>query len=911
MKIDFEAGMIGAILILPQAVALAALAGMPPEYGIYSSIIPVIISALWGSSWHTVSGPNTALSVLIMVSVAPLAVIGSDIYIGYVLALTLMAGIIQLSIGVFKMGAVLDYISQTVISGIIFAVALIMLISSMTSFLGIETITGGSFFNRIMGLFNHLSELEINSTVIGIISLVAGLISRLFWRRYAQIVTVVSGTAAYLLALQFLPENASHIDRLGTMPIELLPFSFPAIGEEHWDAMKALLPSALSIAFLGLMQSSVISRSIAVKTGQQIDINQEAIGVGLANVVSPFISSFAGSGSFNRSAANYECGAKTPVASVIASILLALMVIFGSDLLAWLPQPAIAALLILVGLAMINFKEYKNILRSKHEALVFLITLFSALTFGLNAGVLIGVTSALIIYLWLASTPNITFESSSARDGQNIITVTIDGGLFFGSVNYIQRKLAANTHSKMKNTILLLNTDHLTYLDVPGASMLTTEALNWKDAGGSCYIQIKRKNISKALDLAEFSSVVGEKYLIYQHLPHPMKDILYPLRFTQNKDTRQAQDDDAAKAYENCDISALLKRLRLTRLFSGLSEKQLGGLLEDSEVLFAPEGDIIVRERDKLHDHLILIAGKLEAQRTWTTEEGAEKSYTWILQPGKTDGGFAFLGAATRQVRVRALTDIRYIKVDADKVDAVLGWVQHVAPEIGGDETLLERMELVMNVSAFATLPLENVTKALKQFQQRDVQASETIIQQGEAGDAYYLIENGQAKVIRTDPFTDETETVATLSAGDAFGEEALLQEGFRNATVEMTTPGKLLVLQKVDFDELVEPQMAAEIDAETALAQLGDEETLLIDCRYDMEYEESRIPGAIHIPLDRLRWDIHKLDSHKNYIVYCRSGSRSLAAAFLLSERHINVKSLKGGISNWPHEIDASHVDT
>jgi SulP family sulfate permease len=907
---DFEAGVIGAILILPQAIALAALAGMPPEYGIYTSIIPVMIAALWGSSWHTVSGPNTAICVLIVLSVSPLAAVGSSEYIGYVLSLSLMAGLIQLAIGMFGGGAILDYISQTVISAIIFAVGLIILVSSATGLLGINADTEGAFFWKVTSLLTHLSEFNGNAAMIGGISVITGLVARFFLRRYALVMAILAGTTVYLIVSKLSPENASTINRLGSMPISLLPFSFPELGETHWPALQTLLPSAASVAFLGLMQTVVISRAIAAKTGQQIDVNQEAVGQGLANVAAPFLSCFAGSGSFNRSAANYDAGAKTPVAALVASVALAIMVFFGSDLLAWLPSPAIAAVLILVGLSMIDIREYLHILRSRHETVVFLITMVCALTFGLNTGVLAGVLAALVIYIWLASKPNISFEEGTARDGHPMTTVTIDGGLFFGSVNYVQRQLVDHTHHNMHDAILLLNTEHMTYLDVPGAAMIANEALHWKKAGGNCYVFINRKNISRALDMAGFSDIVGPDALIYQNLPHPMKDILYPLRITQDHDARRA-NTGLQQMLRACDINALVKRLRLTRLLGGLSEKQLATLVQGSKIHFAAAGDILAKETGQINEHHILIAGKLEAQRTWTTPEGTEKSYTWVLEPANNDGAFAFLGAATHQVRVRALTDVRYIKIDADKVDACLGWVQHVATEIGNDPILHARMELVMNVSAFSQLPLENVTTALKRFSTHNVQAGETIVSQGDEGGAYYVMEDGQAKVIRTDPFTDETETIATLGEGDAFGEEALLQCGFRNATVEMITPGKLLVLQKTDFDELIEPQMAAEIEAEQAQSQLRGGKAMLIDCRYDMEYEESRIPGAIHIPLDRMRWDVHKLNANDDYIVYCRSGRRSLAAAFLLRERNINATSLIDGIKGWPYEVDASPLET
>lgn len=309
-----------------------------------------------------------------------------------------------------------------------------------------------------------------------------------------------------------------------------------------------------------------------------------------------------------------------------------------------------------------------------------------------------------------------------------------------------------------------------------------------------------------------------------------------------------------------------------------------------------------------MHDHIILIEGKLEAQRTWSVEGGNDQSYTWTIEPKKNDDSFAFLGAANN-IRARALTDIRYIKINADSIDMLLGWSQHFAEDIKKDPELKRRMDLVKQISIFHEVPLENAREIFRRMYSKTVQAGETVITEREEGDCYYLIDSGEARVMRTDPFTDETSCVAELGPGDAFGEEALLQDANRNATVTMTTPGTLLVLDKDDFDELIKSNLVEEVSADQALEMTTQGSARWLDCRYDMEYEESRIPGAPLIPLDRLRWDVHQLDPEATYVVYCRSGRRSKAGAFLLRERNIKAVSMTGGIRDWPYEIDVSPI--
>jgi len=210
----------------------------------------------------------------------------------------------------------------------------------------------------------------------------------------------------------------------------------------------------------------------------------------------------------------------------------------------------------------------------------------------------------------------------------------------------------------------------------------------------------------------------------------------------------------------------------------------------------------------------------------------------------------------------------------------------------------------MQKVVATHHFPLEVIEKIVKELTPQEVDAGEVVINETDKGENFYFIEEGEAEVIRTDPFTDEKAVVAQLSEGDCFGEEALIQDGFRNATIRMLTPGLLQVLGQEAFLEHVKKELVKEVSAEKAYQTLQAKEAELLDCRYDMEYEDCRIENSILIPLHELRERIHELDSSKNYLVYCRSGRRSKAAAYLLQERNIEAISITGGIKDWPYEI-------
>ncbi len=357
-------------------------------------------------------------------------------------------------------------------------------------------------------------------------------------------------------------------------------------------------------------------------------------------------------------------------------------------------------------------------------------------------------------------------------------------------------------------------------------------------------------------------------------------------------------------------MELLAKHLRTSGYLGPLSTEQLIRLLKQSEMISAGAGEIILKEDDIMRNHLLLLDGRLEAQRVWSVPGSNDRSFTWVLDPVESKAKFVFLGASSR-VRARAISDICYLQINADTVDELVGWSQQFSDELDSTPELKRRMELIKQVKIFHHVPLENVLTAFKNMIPIDVQAGQIIINQGDEGDSYYLIDSGEAEVIRTDPLTDESASVATIGPGEAFGEEALLQGGYRNATIKMITPGVLLMLNKTSFDELLKPSVVKEINPEQALEMVNVGKARWLDCRYDMEYEESRIPGTLFVPLDQLRSNLQSLDPDETYIIYCRSGRRSKAAAFLLRERHLNALSLAGGIKGWPYEVDASPLES
>ena len=645
----------------------------------------------------------------------------------------------------------------------------------------------------------------------------------------------------------------------------------------QWD-------NALAIAFLGLMQTVIISRSIAYKSGQTIITNREIIGQGLANSIAPFISAFAGSGSFNRSATNYQAGAKTPIAGIFGVVFLFLIVLLGHSFLSLIPKAVISATLFLVGVGLLDIPQIREIWVSSAERWIFIITFVSSIILGLNVGVLVGIFSSLIVYLWHTSQPNIDVAEYLSRNGKLVKSLSIDGNLFFGSLPVIEKAISK---TNAKNSILLIKTDHITYLDIPAARMILKILEDSISQNREVYVYISRDPVLQMLQSAGLSEIIKNELLIFKDKNHSMKSILFPFQ-TARSDTMT----------EITDLNVLTEQIRKTMLMNSFSDESVDLLLKNNPPRYAAAGEIIIRQDEDMNDHFILIDGEIEVQRTWSVADGNDKSHTWTLSPQNEIP--ATLAAASNGIRVRALSDLQYVLLDAVTMDSLLGWInQESLPK--QESGVFKLMQRIVTTHHF---PKETLEKIVSELKTQKVEEGQVIIREREKGESYYFIEEGEAEVIRSDPFTDEIAVVAHLEEGDCFGEEALIQDGYRNATVKMLSPGRLQVLNKNAFEDHVQPGLIKEINAEEAYKKLESNEVELLDCRYDMEYEDSRIPNATLIPLHELRDRVHELDSAKSYLVYCRSGKRSKAAAYLLQERNINGVSISGGIKDWPYEV-------
>ena len=521
LRADFVAGLTGAVIVLPQGVAFAIIAGLPPIYGLYTAMVPPIIAALFGSSRHLISGPTTAISIVVFATVSKFAEPGSPQFIQMALTLTFLAGVYQLALGVARMGALVNFISHSVVVGFTAGAAVLIVTTQVKHLFGLNIGAGESFLHTWQNLVRHLAELNPYATVIAAVTL-ATVIGLMIYRPKWPGLLIAMGVGGVLAAL--VNPAAHDVKLIGELPASLPPLSLPDLS---LGAIKALGSGALAVALLGLMEAVSIGRSVALKSHQRIDGSQEFIGQGLANAVGSFFSSYASSGSFNRTGLNYDAGAKTPLAAIFAAIALALIVLIVAPLAAHLPIAAMAAVLVVVAYRLIDFHHITNIIRtSKREAAVLAVTFFATLFVELEFAIYAGVMLSLVMYLMRTSRPRIvtrvpdpnTPNRHMATDPRlpecpQLKIVRVDGSIFFGAVDHVQGELQRLAEQKPGQRHLLVIGNGINFVDIAGAEMLVQEAKRRRLRGGGLYLAKIKDEACAILKRGGYADDFGREHI--------------------------------------------------------------------------------------------------------------------------------------------------------------------------------------------------------------------------------------------------------------------------------------------------------------------------------------------------------------------------------------------------------------
>nr|VFK37291.1 MAG: sulfate permease, SulP family [Candidatus Kentron sp. SD]VFK42364.1 MAG: sulfate permease, SulP family [Candidatus Kentron sp. SD]VFK79442.1 MAG: sulfate permease, SulP family [Candidatus Kentron sp. SD] len=519
-RVDFLAGIVGALIALPQGMAFAAIAGMPIQYGLYTGMVPAIIAALFGSSWHLVSGPTTAASIVMLSMLGMSAEPGGADYVSLALTLTFMVGIIQVCLGIARMGAVVNFISHSVVVGFTAGAAVLIMVNQVGHLFGLTLPRSIYSYETAHAMLLRLSDIDPAVTVVGALTVVTGLLCKRFlpWIPYMIPAMLAGGVVAFGAEYWL----GARIPMAGALPSSLPPLSTPSFS---LDLMRQLAPAALAMTLFALTEAATIGRSLAARSGQHLDGNQEFIGQGLSNIVGSFFSAYVATGSFNRSAANYAAGARTPMAAIFAGLFLIAVVMLAAPLGAHLPKAAMAGVLFLVAIDLVDMPRIRGILRiSRSETAVLAMTFFCALAFGLEFSILAGVVFSLVIYLARTSHPPVTPRTPDPDNRRRILVtnpelpgcpqlklVHIEGSLFFGAIHHVRESLRRIEHDSPELRHLAITATRINFIDVAGAEMLVQEARSRQERGGALYLIRPNAGLMTPLRKSGYVDLIGEE----------------------------------------------------------------------------------------------------------------------------------------------------------------------------------------------------------------------------------------------------------------------------------------------------------------------------------------------------------------------------------------------------------------
>jgi SulP family sulfate permease len=482
-KADILAGITVGILLIPQGMAYALLAGLPPIYGLYAGIVPLLLYPFFGSSRHLSVGPVALVSLLVLTGLSELAAPGSAEYVQLAIATALLAGLIQIALAALRLGFLINFLSHPVIAGFTSAAAFIIAVSQLGSLLGMDIARSTQVHEILGAVAQHLEAIHLPTLFVGLGSLVFMLVLKRIKRSlpYALFAVVLMTLASWLFQWEEI-----GIATVGFIPEGLPDFEVPLIDVATW---QALLPTALTICFISFIESLAIAKSISAKKKvDRIRPNQELFALGISKVVGSFFQSFPTTGSFGRSALNVEAGARTGISSIVSASLVVLILLFLTPAVYHLPNAVLAAIIMLAVVNLVDIQEAKYLWKNdRRDFAIFSITFLITLTVGIQQGVLVGIFLSILLVLYQTAKPhtavlgrvpdtehyrNIKRFPNAIRPDDQLLIVRFDSRLYFGNVEYFREVIDNLVKEHMPLKRLILDASSITHIDSSGMHAL-------------------------------------------------------------------------------------------------------------------------------------------------------------------------------------------------------------------------------------------------------------------------------------------------------------------------------------------------------------------------------------------------------------------------------------------------------
>ena len=519
LQADAIAGVTVALVLIPQSMAYAQLAGLPAYYGLYAAFLPGALTAFFRSSKQLVTGPVAVVSLLTASSLMPLAAVGSEQFIALAIVMTILVGTFQLCLGLFRLGAAVSFLSHPVILGFTNAAAIIIGLSQLSNILGVKMGRSESFVNDIWAVVLQIPQTHVPTLILGAVAFAIMWGLERYFPKVPNVLVAVPLTTVASWLLGF--------EEMGGKVVGVIPEGLPAIALPvlDFDSMRHLLPSAIVISLVGFMQAISIAKFMAIKTKDRLDPNQELIGQGIANIVGSLAQSYPVSGSFSLSAVNLSAGAKTGISSLFTAVVVLVTLLFLTPLLYHLPQAVLAAVIMMAVIGLVNLKAIVPIWHAnRHDSLAALVTFVSTLAFAphLDKGIIVGAGLAIFLHQFRAMRPRVAilgrFKDGTLRDirihpklptDDSIILIRFDGQLFFVNVAYFEDMILEAVAAKPSAKYILVVGNGINQVDASGVEVIRQMVERLRESGVTMVFSGLKRQVLEVMRRTGLFMVIG------------------------------------------------------------------------------------------------------------------------------------------------------------------------------------------------------------------------------------------------------------------------------------------------------------------------------------------------------------------------------------------------------------------
>lgn len=533
---DLLAGLTVAIVLLPQAIAYALIAELPPQTGLYAAIVAAIVGALWGSSAHLHTGPTNAASLLVLSTLLPIYAPGSPEFLAAAGLMAVMVGIARLLMGLAHLGVLVNFVSDSVVIGFTAGAGVLISVNQLKTLLRLDFPSSPALFTTLSETFRNLPKAHQTSLLIGLGTVVVMVLIQRFKPKWPNglIAMVLASICVAIFHLEL-----QGVSVLGELPRNLPPLARLPLFD--LQLVGRISTGALAVAAIGLVEAMSIARTIAAQSGQHLDSNQEFVGQGLANIAAGFFSGYTCSGSFTRTAVNWNSGGRTPLSSLFSGLWVLLALLIFAPLTAYLPRSALAGLLLVTAYRMIDQREIGRIWRaSRGDSLIMIATFGATLLLPLEFAVLAGMIVSFVRYIVKTSMPAVypvvpdpNFLHFVPQVNQpacpQVGVITISGSLYFGAAHHVEENIRSNMEAHPEQRYLLLRLHLVDHCDISGIHMLEAIVRLYRQHGGDVYMAGVRPAVRDQMRLIGFDTTLGLDHFLTRedavsHLFHKVID---------------------------------------------------------------------------------------------------------------------------------------------------------------------------------------------------------------------------------------------------------------------------------------------------------------------------------------------------------------------------------------------------